>query len=103
MASSSAANIFSGSMSFSRDTCRMTDGSMIIGKRLSSIRLGLARPLKTQPRHPDIAETDIIDSAVFFINDPEPIALDALEDPGEVSRRGEGRAARLADRQGHDR
>src|SRR6266536_2673039 len=81
-------------MSFSRDTCRMTDGSMIIGKRLSSIPL--FRPLKLEPCHPNIGETDIIDSAVFLINDGEPIPLDVVEDSREVTGRGQRRSAGLA-------
>src|ERR1700693_1671622 len=76
---------------------------MIIRNRLSSISIRLARPLEVQPRHPDIAETDIIDSAVFLINDPQPVALDALESLGEVAGGRRGAPARLADRLRHDR
>src|SRR5262249_20250660 len=101
MASSSAPNIFSGSMSFSRETCRMTDGSMIIAKPLSSLHL--IRPCKIQPYLPNIGETDIIDSAILPINDCERFALDFLEHSPEVARRQQGRLSRRADRLGHDR
>src|SRR5437773_8129722 len=104
MASSSAPNIFSGSMSFSRETCRMTDGSIIIRKSFfpSLGSLVPLRPLKVESRHPNIAETDIINSAVGLINDREPVALDGLQDAGDVARRGQGIAARRAERLGRD-
>src|SRR5215831_6348607 len=84
MASSSAANIFSASMSFSRETCRMTDGSMIMRNPLSSVRL--LRPEKMKPRHPDIAETDIIVFAILLINDGQDVVLDCSEHSGEAPR-----------------
>src|SRR5687768_6830908 len=90
MASSSAPNIFSASMSFSLETCRITDGSMFIGPYFSSsatTRPSLAaapRPLEFQTRLPNIAETDIIGFAILPINDTEDVPLDALERSPEV-------------------
>src|SRR5262245_47322434 len=86
MASSSAPNIFSGSMSFSRETCRMTDGSMIMATR-SLIALSVSpRPLEVEPGEPNIAETDIIDFAFRLINDGELVSFDAIEAAREVAR-----------------
>src|SRR5712691_4968665 len=84
MASSSAPNIFSGSMSFSLETCRMTDGSMIMEKPFSSVHP--CWPQKVESRHPNIAETDIIDFAILLINDREEISLDRAQRSRETPR-----------------
>src|SRR5262249_40236893 len=57
---------------------------------------------KIEPGRPDIAKPYIIDSAIFLINDTEPISLDALENPGEVARGRERAAPRLAEPFGRD-
>src|SRR6266487_1914989 len=85
MASSSAPNIFSVSMSFSRETCRITDGSMFIGPCYSSPSAPALRPLEFQSRQPNIAETDIIGFAVLPINDTEQVSVDALERSAQIS------------------
>src|SRR5438445_9043612 len=85
MASSSAPNIFSASMSFSRETCRITDGSMFIGPCYSSPSAAALRPLEFQSCQPNIAETDIIGFAVLPINDAEQVSVDALQRSAQIS------------------
>src|SRR5437762_7634871 len=89
MASSSAPNIFSASMSFSRDTCRITDGSMFIGPFVLLCRTtplpAALRPVEFQSCEPNIAETDIIGFAVLPINDAEPISVDAFQCSAQIS------------------
>src|SRR2546430_14580456 len=105
MASSSAPNIFSASMSFSRDTCRITDGSMFIGPFVLLCRTtplpAALRPLEFQSCNPNIAETDIIGFAVLPINDAEPISVDALQCSAQISTPRTGRTVGGLGKHGH--
>src|SRR5438105_4269086 len=114
MASSSAPNIFSASMSFSRDTCRITDGSMFIGPFVllcrnltpagsdpGTISSAALRPLEFQSCEPNIAETDIIGFAVLPINDAEPISVDALQCSAQISTPRTGRTVGGLGKHGH--
>src|SRR5512138_2772911 len=88
MASSSAPNIVAASMSFSRETWRITYASMFSGLARSypsSPSPAALRPLILQPRLPNIAETDIIGFALLLINDTEDVRLDGFEPSAKIA------------------
>src|SRR4030095_15607609 len=81
-------------MSFSRETCRITDGSIIMSNPLSLSPLSFPpRPLEVEPGEANIAETDIIDFALRLINDREAVAVDSREHASEIPGRRDRRTA----------